>query len=176
MRAFVAVRVPGNVADELENFLAEVRPLAPVRWCRREQFHITLKFLGELEHEVIEQVMNALEPVKYFREFTVELEHVGAFPNLNRPKVLWLGSGKGSDELGKLAHIVDDVLHEHVGLERESKKFRAHMTLARLKDERLPGELVRKLGEVPRLVWECGEMALMKSLLTPRGAVYSQIL
>ena len=176
MRAFVAVKVPGNVADVLENFLALLRPLAPIRWCRREQFHITLKFLGEVEHRVIEQVNDALEPVKYFREFTVELEHVGAFPNLNRPKVLWLGGEKGSHELGKLARMVNDVLYERVGLERDSKNFRAHMTLARLKDESLPEVLVRRLGEVPRVVWECGEMVLMRSVLTPRGAVYSQLL
>ena len=56
VRAFVAVRVPGKIADELENFLADLRPLAAIRWVRREQFHITLKFLGEIEHYVIEQV------------------------------------------------------------------------------------------------------------------------
>ena len=50
VRAFVAVRVQGKIADELENFLAELRPLANIKWVRREQFHITLKFLGELEH------------------------------------------------------------------------------------------------------------------------------
>ncbi len=176
IRAFVAVRVPGNIADDLENFLAELRPLAPIRWVRREQFHITLKFLGELEHSVIEQVMNALESVKYFEPFSIELDHIGAFPNLNSPRVLWLGGMKGSVELGKLARMVDDVLSDEAGLERDSKKFRAHMTLARLKDAYLPEELVRKLGEVPRVSFECGELVLMRSVLTPKGPVYSQLL
>ncbi len=176
VRAFVAVKVLGFAADELENFLALLRPLAPIRWCRREQFHITLKFLGEVERSVIDKVIDALEPVKHFEPFTVELEHIGAFPNLNSPRVLWLGGEKGSVELGKLARMVDDVLCEEAGLARESKKFRAHLTLARLKDEPLPEELVRKLGDVPRVSFECVELALMRSVLTPRGAVYSQLL
>ena len=176
VRAFVAVRVPGYVADELENFLAEIRPLAPIRWVRREQFHITLKFLGEVEHSVIEQVKDSLEPMKYFEPFSIELDHIGAFPNLNSPRVLWLGGEKGTAKLGRIAGKVNDVLYEEAGLEWEAKKFRAHMTLARLKDSYLPEELVRRLGEVPRLAFQCGELVLMRSMLTPKGPIYSQLL
>ena len=176
VRAFAAVRVPGQAADELENFLADLRPLAAVRWVRREQFHITLKFLGEVEHSVIEQVKDALEPMKYFDEFRIELDHVGGFPNLSVPRVLWLGGEKGAGELGRLARKVNDVLSEDVGLERERRRFQAHLTLARLKDSHLPEELVRRLGEVPVLSWECGELVLMRSQLTSRGPIYSQLM
>ena len=82
VRAFVAVRVPGFVADTLDNFLAELRPLAPIRWVRREQFHITLKFLGELQPDIIAQVKDTLEPLKFFQPFIIDLQHIGAFPNL----------------------------------------------------------------------------------------------
>lgn len=176
MRAFVAVRLPGKIADELENFLADLRPLANIRWVRREQFHITLKFLGELEQKVIAQVKDALESIKYFSPFTVELAHIGAFPNLSSPRVLWLAGEKGSNELGRLARKVDDLLYEEAELEREHKKFQAHMTLARLKDSYLPEELVRKLGEVPFFSFECSELFLMRSQLTPKGPIYSQLL
>ena len=161
VRAFVAVRVPGVAADALENFLSELRPLARVRWVRREQFHITLKFLGELEQGVIDEVIDALAPMKSFTPFTVELNHIGAFPNLNSPRVLWLGGDKGAVETA--------------GLERESKKFTAHLTLARLKDSVLPEALVKRLGDVPVLSWECSKLVLMKSLLTPQGPIYSQL-
>ena len=176
VRAFVAVRVPGNIADTLENFLAQLRPLANIRWVRREQFHITLKFLGELRPDVIAQVIDALEPLKHFQPFTVQLEHVGAFPNLAAPRVLWLSGRKGSSELGRVARLIDDTLADEAGLERDSRKFRPHLTLARLKDTLLPEELVRKLGEVPVMSWECGELVLMRSNLTPRGPIYSQLL
>ena len=79
-------------------------------------------------------------------------------------------------ELARIAETVNEVLSRDVGLEREAKKFRAHLTLARLKDTYLPEILVRKLGNVPAVSWECGELVLMKSLLTPKGPVYSQLL
>ena len=176
VRAFIAVKIPGVAADILDNFLAELRPLAPIRWVRREQFHITLKFLGELELPVIELVKDTLLPIKFFQPFRIQLEHIGAFPNLNSPRVLWLGGDTGMLELGRIAETVNEVLSRDVGLEREAKKFRAHLTLARLKDTYLPEILVRKLGDVPALAWNCGELVLMKSLLTPKGPVYSQLL
>ena len=172
IRSFVAVRMPGNVADELENFLAEIRPLAKIRWVIRSQFHITLKFLGENSREVTEDVKEALIPLKHFEPFTVELSYIGAFPNLSAPKVLWLSGDKGASELGNIAKRVNDVLYDSVGLEREAKKFRSHLTLARLRDSSLPENLVRKLGEVPRLSWVCDELFLMKSDLKPSGPVY----
>ena len=88
IRSFVAVKMSGKAADELENFLAEVRPLSKIRWARRSQFHITLKFLGENTREITEEVIDALIPLKHFEPFTVELSYIGAFPNLNTPKIL----------------------------------------------------------------------------------------
>ncbi|MBR1658094.1 MAG: RNA 2',3'-cyclic phosphodiesterase [Synergistaceae bacterium] len=176
IRSFVAVKMSGQAADELENFLSEVRPLSKIRWVRRSQFHITLKFLGENTREVTDEVIDALTPLKRFEPFTVELSYIGAFPNLNAPKVLWLSGDKGADELGRLSKKVNDVLFEKAGLERERKKFQAHLTLARLKDSYLPENLIRKLGTVPKISWTCGELFLMKSSLEPSGAVYSELL
>lgn len=176
IRSFVAVKMPGNAADVLENFLSEIRPLAKIRWVRRSQFHITLKFLGENPRDVTEDVKDALIPLKHFEPFTVELSYIGAFPNLSAPRVLWLSGDRGAAELGNIAKRVNDVLYDVAGIERESKKFRAHLTLARLKDSYLPENLVRKLGEVPKISWVCDELFLMKSDLKPSGSVYSQLL
>ena len=176
IRAFIAVKVPGNIADELENFLADLRPLAKIKWVRREQFHITLKFLGEIESGVLHQVEDILMPMKNFDSFTIELNHIGAFPNLNMPRVLWLGGDKGANELANLSRKINDVLYDELDIERETKKFRAHMTLARLKDYRLPEDLVRRLGNVKNFAWNCSELVLMRSILTPSGPIYSQIL
>ncbi|MBQ3402958.1 MAG: RNA 2',3'-cyclic phosphodiesterase [Synergistaceae bacterium] len=176
IRSFVAVKLPGDMADKLENFLADLRPLSPIRWVRRSQFHITLKFLGENSREVTEDVKEALTPLKHFEPFTVRLSYIGAFPNLNAPKVLWLSGDEGASELGRLSRLVNDALLEGAGLERDTRKFKAHLTLARLKDATLPEELVRRLGEVPVLSWRCSELVLMRSVLTPSGPVYSELL
>ena len=176
IRSFVAVKLPGNAADVLENFLAEIRPLAKIRWVRRSQFHITLKFLGENSRAVTEDVIDALTPIKHFEPFTIELSFIGAFPNLSAPKVLWLSGDKGANELGYVAKRVSDSLSDIDGLKCDTKKFRPHLTLARLKDSYLPENLLRKLGEVPKISWTCDELFLMKSDLKPSGPVYSQIL
>lgn len=176
IRSFVAVKLPGNAADVLENFLAEIRPFAKIRWVRRSQFHITLKFLGENSRAVTEDVIDALTPIKHFEPFTVELSFIGAFPNLNTPKVLWLSGDKGANELAQVAKMVDNSIFESAGIERESKKFKPHLTLARLKDSCLPENLLRRLGEVPKISWVCDELCLMKSDLKPSGPVYSQLL
>lgn len=176
IRSFVAVKLPGDAADVLENFLAEIRPLAKIRWVRRSQFHITLKFLGENTREVTEDVKEALIPLKHFEPFTVELSYIGAFPNLNTPRVLWLSGDKGAGELGHVAKSVNDVLSDIDGLSMDAKKFQPHLKLARFKDSYLPENLVRRLGEVPKISWTCDELYLMKSDLKPSGPVYSVIL
>mgnify|MGYP002625675006 CR=1 FL=1 len=92
-----------------------------------------------------------------------------------RNDVLWLSGDKGARELGRIAGKIDDALGE-LGIERDTRKFKAHLTLARLKDTTLPEELVRRLGDVPVLSWDCGNLVLMRSLLTPKGPIYSELL
>lgn len=176
LRLFVAVKLPGYAADELENFLSELRPLAKIKWVRREQFHITLKFIGEIESFRLEDVKAALEDLRTFEPFDIELDYIGAFPNLNAPRVLWLSGDKGASELAKIARLVNDSLFDEAEIERDDKKFRAHLTLARLKESYLPAELVKQLGNVPKLSWSCSELVLMKSVLTPKGPIYTQLI
>ena len=90
--------------------------------------------------------------------------------------MLWLSGDKGASELAKIARLVNDSLYDEAEIEREAKKFRAHLTLARLKESYLPEELVRRLGTVPKLSWTCSELALMKSVLTPKGPIYTQLM
>ena len=176
VRLFVAVKLPGSEADKLENFLSELRPLAKIKWVHRNQFHITLKFIGEIESFRLEDVRAALENIKTFEAFNIELDYIGAFPNLNAPRVLWLSGDRGASELAKIARLVNDVLYDEAEIDRDDKKFKAHLTLARLKESRLPEELVRRLGNVPKLSWSCGELVLMKSVLTPKGPIYTQLM
>ncbi len=170
------MKMPEDISGELENFLAELRPLSKIRWVKYGQFHITLKFLGELEPGVIAQVKDSLTPLKTFKPFTIELSYIGAFPNLNTPRVIWLSGDKGARELTQLSRQVNDVLYEEVDLAKDEKRFKPHLTLARVKDERLTEELIRKLGEVKNFLWVCDELFLMRSELTPKGPIYTELL
>ena len=176
IRAFVAVSLPDEVSGRLEEYINTLRPLFRVRWVRREQMHITLKFLGELEPEVIDDVKEALTPLKHFEPFRIELDTLGAFPNFRNANVLWLSGSKGAKELGLLSRKVNNVLLDGAGLEPDAKKFRAHLTIARLKGETVSEKIINGLGTLPLLNWVCSELVLMRSVLTPQGPIYSQIL
>ena len=176
IRAFVAVKMPEDVSEELENFLAEVRPLANIRWVKYGQFHITLKFLGELEPGIIARVKTSLTPIKKFKPFNINLSYIGAFPNLNSPRVIWLSGDEGAKELSQLSKKVNEILYEDEEIEKDEKKFKAHLTLARLKSGFLPEDLVRKLGTVKNFSWVCDELFLMRSELTTKGPIYTELL
>ena len=90
--------MPEPAAGELERFLEALKPPARLRWVTRAQFHITLRFLGEQTRETIEQVKKALAPIR-FAPFGMELSYAGAFPNMKRPRVLWLSGKKGKGAL-----------------------------------------------------------------------------
>lgn len=176
IRAFIAVKLPDYIADSLEDFLDDIRPLSKIHWVKREQFHITLKFLGELEPDVIDDVKDCLIPMKHFEPFTIELSTIGAFPNMKNANVLWLGCSKGAKELANLSRRINDSLFREAELERDTRKFRAHLTLARLKGERINEDVINQLGTFPLMNWTCSELVLMRSVLTPRGPIYTQIL
>ena len=178
IRAFVAVKMPDEISEELENFLSEVRPLANIKWVKFGQFHITLKFLGELEPHVIASVKESLMPIKNFEPFKINLSYIGAFPNLNSPRVIWLSGDEGTNELTQLSKKVNEILFEDEELEKDTKKFKAHLTLARLREgtKNLPEELVRKLGTVKNFSWQCDELFLIRSELTTKGPIYTDLL
>ncbi|MCR5347053.1 MAG: RNA 2',3'-cyclic phosphodiesterase [Fretibacterium sp.] len=173
VRAFVAVPVPDPAAVELERFLGILRPAAPLRWVTRAQFHITLRFLGEQTRETIDRVKEVLAPLR-FDPFEIELSCAGAFPNKGRPRVLWLSGRQGREELTALAENVNSAINA-AGLPPEERPFKPHLTLARSDGTPLPSALMKALENPPALAWRCEGFELMRSRLTPQGAVYSRI-
>lgn len=173
IRAFVAVLPSEAAARQLERLLDRLRPLARCRWVTRAQLHITLRFLGELSPATIERIREALTAVAV-RPFTIQLNHAGAFPNLAHPRSLWLGGDRGAEALTDLARRVDDALFG-AGVPREERPFRPHLTLARSDGTPPPPALLGELERVPSTTWLCDGFVLMRSRLTPRGAVYSRL-
>lgn len=173
IRAFVAVSVPDTAASALECYLQRLRPLARVRWVKKSQLHMTLRFLGEQTKETIAHVKEALAPLTV-EPFTIELSYAGAFPNMQRPHILWLSGERGKTELTALAATVNSAL-EAVGFPRETRKFTPHLTLARTEGTPLPPPLRQALETPPVLTWQYHSFDLMRSSLTPQGEKYSKI-
>ena len=185
MRLFFAVHAGEEIAEQAWRTIqgSGIRH-APWRWIRPENYHFTMKFLGDVAGELLpalhEAARRSASRAKLFR---LSMGGIGGFPNLDRPRVIYYEIDKGFEELRDLAGLIEDEC-EKAGFEREKKKFRAHLTLARVKQ--LPDEGVLKaLRDFPPLdrsgpfegtaILDAGHFVLMSSRLTPSGAVYEEI-
>jgi len=178
IRAFVATNLPVKAIDPLRDYqrrlqgsLESWRP--GISWTSPASLHLTLRFLGEIEEPLVAALGDRLsEAAARCETFDFTLGGVGAFPSLQRARVLWAGAT--GDGLLPLATTVEDSL-EQIGLPREERPFSAHITLGRLKS---PLNLAPVLGTValfPPTVVTVREIILYSSRLTPKGAIYQTL-
>ncbi len=175
MRLFVAVAVPSALNAAIEDRVVDrLRPaLAGARWTRPDARHVTLQFLGEVNEGRVDATTTALRnTAATHAPFDATFDRVGGFPNMGRPRVLWLGLGNGTDELAALAADVRRSL-EAAGFEAEDRPFRPHLTLARFPKPSAIGDLSEV--DVPREAFVVEEVVLFRSQLHNKGARYSVI-
>lgn len=151
-RLFVAVPLPDEARDAVITIVDAVReaverearlPRSSVRWVRTEHLHLTLRFLGPTPEPQVPVVARSLErAVATLPAARIVIARSGAFPSPSRPRTIWLGIEHGGDSLGAMARRLDDEL-ESEGWARETRPFRAHLTLARA-DGRREGPLVAR--------------------------------
>ena len=111
-----------KLVRQISAVLADLKPGIPgIRWVRTTNFHLTLKFLGDIEENKIEPIAQALELALHpFPRFTINAKGLGVFPDLKRPRVLWIGlEGK---KLLELASKVETAL-EPLGFVPEKKRI-----------------------------------------------------
>jgi 2'-5' RNA ligase len=163
--------------DEIASFVADMKKFTGFRWAGRESLHITLKLLGESTPERVTELDTNLSRIGGIRPFRIKLSSVGAFPSMSSPKSLWIGVGEGSEALAKLARSVGAAVAAS-GCEAEKRSFHPHLTLARAKGREareVPNGLAGALEKAPCASWMCGSFALMKSDLSPQGAIYAPV-
>ena len=146
-----------------------------VAWVGRDNFHLTLKFLGDVDPGRLQAIVAALGgAVAGCPPFDLGVGGLGAFPSPTRPRVLWVGLEEGATEAARLAGRVDDAL-AGVGFERETRAFSPHVTLGRVREpRRQPGlaEVLRGGGFGRQRV---DRLRLMQSTLSPHGARYTEL-
>lgn len=176
IRAFIAIELPEGVKFFLKEVAAQLKSFGgDVRWTRLEGIHLTLKFLGNVQRESIQDVEKALEPaLERYAPFAVGVQGVGTFPGLNRPRVLWVGVTDPSGRLAPLASNVEDLL-EPLGFAKETRQFNPHLTLGRVKSGRLSPDLtnaIRQMATITGPGFEAESAVLFQSVLEPSGARY----
>lgn len=153
MRLFFALALSEPTLDALALVVESLRARAlqsdaPIAWESRSKMHITLKFLGEVAEDAVPSlVREALEVGRRHERFDVSLARLSAFPAEDVPRVLWIGVDAGSDHVAAIAEDIDASVAT-LGLERETRPFVPHVTIARAK--RGAGQLAaRRLLESP---------------------------
>ena len=173
MRTFIAIFPPSKVREAL---LREARTLAArgnVRWSRPENVHLTLKFLGEVPEEDLDDVRDILTHVCARHEpFAAETSGYGAFPSAKRARVVWCGIGEGGGRLSLLAEDIERSL-EDLGFAREDRAYRPHITLGRARGH--PASLELPDDATSGLRFLVREVELVRSVLGEAGAAYSTI-
>lgn len=174
----MAIPLPLMARAEIEGMLEETRigSLPGVRVTPEADWHITLKFLGDVPEEKIELVKGALEisvsKMEEAKPLKVELESLAYGPNKQEPRMVWVkGSQRSSEVLGKFRDIFNKELEMGgVRVEKDNRTFQTHVTVARF-----GGEIPRNLPALPvacEALFFPEEVALMESCLSPSGAEY----
>ena len=174
MRVFIAVEISNEeILKKIATFQKNVKINA--KSIRVDQIHFTLQFLGEISESKCQQVKNILNEIS-FSQFQISLNGVGGFPNLEDPRVIWVGIGKNGAK--KLVELSDDVRMKltAIGFEK-GKKFKPHLTVFRVK---------KKIGDISSIMKDfetiefgserITKIKLKKSVLSPKGPEYSDLL
>jgi len=176
MRLFFAVNFSDAVKDAVEEAIGKVpveRP--PWWWVERAGFHVTLKFLGEQPEDLVGELgTHAARACAGHRPFGLRLGGLGGFPKLARPRVLIYHVEEGVDELRAIAADLEQALEDGLGIPKESRPFRGHATVARIKKP-LPRAVTDRLAAAPpaeNASQKVMSIHLMRSELRSEGARY----
>jgi 2'-5' RNA ligase len=178
MRLFIACPLPEPVREGLGKIISDLRQEGDqIKWVATNNIHLTMRFLGNTDETIVPAIKNRMHGLfSGFEPVESTINRIGAFPNLRRPRVIWAGLAHNTEPLSALAANIELAMQD-LGFEAESKGFRAHLTLGRLKHGRGSESLIARLSEfelVPLPV-RFDRLVLFKSTLTPRGPIYQPL-
>lgn len=181
MRLFIAIALPQPVKDEAECVQKELRRSVPdgsVRWTTPEQFHLTLRFLGQVEEDKVAALQDAFRRAcENFAPLELRAQGIGFFPNPRSPRVIWVGI---EEITGRLAALQGAIQEQTQGFTAEAaeKKFTGHITLGRVKglrhsEAQCLAQCGARLADKVLGEWTAAEVLLYQSELSPKGARHS---
>jgi len=184
LRLFVAISLPDAVKDEIEKAQAQIRGALRedfIRWTKREQFHLTLKFLGNVAESRVAELTQALRAAcANFSPMRLRAERIGFFPDMRFPRVVWASVRDEKDVLPGLQAAIETAVRGFTE-KPEDKKFTGHVTFGRMTQrvQRLQAEILAKLayGMGDRFFgeWTANQVELIRSELLPGGSRYTTV-
>jgi RNA 2',3'-cyclic 3'-phosphodiesterase len=174
MRLFIAVSIPA--LPLVKEAILDLKSLWPrANWVPPENLHITLKFIGEAEGSLVSRIQTVMEGMSLGGRFFVSLAGIGAFPSERAARTLWIGVEEGREALASLAGRLEEAL-TGLGLRREERTFKPHLTLARFPKGYSPAVGLQPYAGRSFGRFSVDHISLMKSdLSSGRSAIYTVV-
>jgi 2'-5' RNA ligase len=179
LRTFIAIPLPDSVITQLDRIQRRLQRTCPdrtIRWVNPHTIHLTLFFIGDMPETQIEGINQALATaVKTYGTFTFTVADLGAFPNLRRPNVIWVGVQDVEHKLAGLYSTVCESM-EQIGFPAERRRFTPHLTIGRINRRTSRDDRTRIGNEVSRATVgllgtvEASEIVFYRSILKHTGA------
>ena len=187
IRTFIAIELSTEARTaltDLQNRLKTIVPPRSVRWTVPQNIHLTLHFLGDVDTNDVEKISAVLDEATLAGPpFSLTLERLGCFPNISRPRIVWVGISGETETLLVLHLDLGKRLQAAIGFSPDSRPYSPHLTIGRTK-KGLPARHLKQLSQA--LQQEQGnighlaplpvtEIRLIKSELKPTGPVYTPL-
>jgi 2'-5' RNA ligase len=178
VRLFIALSVPADVREKIKGAQDELRHAlshARIRWTQVEQFHLTLRFLGDVEAQRLPQLTEVVTATcKGFAPLKLRAARLGCFPNARRPRVIWVGIEEASGRLAELQRAIQVGTQDFTAEEPEPN-FSGHVTLGRIKEihRQEADVLARAIADSAQKSWgewTADHVEIMRSELSTDGA------
>lgn len=177
IRCFIAIVLDEHTKRQLSRVQSAIRSTGiHAGWPSAQNFHLTLKFLGDIPEQTLPCIKTILsEAIADKARFNITFNRLGVFPNVRRPKVIWIGPDKTNPEVVALQRDIDSRLNRCRQFAKE-KKFSPHITLSRVRHYANPGTLKKALKiETGAIKISVNQVHLMESRLYSSGAVHSSL-
>ena len=180
MRCFISISIPDGIKKGMTAIQERLKKAgADVSWTRPEGMHLTLKFLGEIEEERLKEIGTALSlSVIGIKPFSLDVSGIGTFPDIRRPRVIWIGLKEDGNNMIELQRNVEKEL-EKLGFAAEKRGFTPHITLGRIRSPKNIERLLNLVDEEKAIDldgFEVTNIHLMQSELRPAGAIYTELI
>lgn len=180
IRSFLAFELPHDIRNKVRTISGEVKNTGlNAGWVKPGNIHLTVIFMGNINEQDIPDIVSKIDNViPRYKAFEISLGRMGLFPDIRRPRVMWLGL---NGEIERLASLRDDLQKplKSSGIKQEKRPFRPHLTLGRfrkpVKDRTLLSKIIEEYSDISGPEGKLRELILFKSELNPGGAVYTRI-
>lgn len=177
-RIFAAIQLSDKARRKIGDYINRLRRghrNLRVGWEKREKLHLTMKFLGDLDEERLEDLHGAVKKTAtQIAPFVVDISGTGVFPNPKNPRILWLGIRNPERNLAGLNRVLETEC-ARAGFAREKRAFKPHLTIGRLRQPYHSTDLVAEhlASNIEPVSFAAGTIAVVESKLQPTGSVYS---